>query len=123
METEWSVVLIAILCIFGHVLTIWLQMGLQIRVSSSVDQVDEGIHERIDALDENLGQIIGVIFQKIESFGSPQEVNPLASILQHLFNQNSPSDDYNRAPDGTFNGTTLEIPTNTNEKNLEGDQS
>ena len=104
METEWSLVLIAILCIFGHVITIWLQMGLQIRVSSSVDQVDEGIHERIDALDQNLGQIIGVIFERMENMGTPAGDNPLLSILNHFITQQTPNSDYNRDALGQFNG-------------------
>jgi hypothetical protein len=111
METESSLLLIAIVCIFGHVLTIWLQMGMKVQIHSSVEGVDEGIHERIDHLDENLGQIVGHLLAKVDQFGSPQEQNPLLSILQHFVNNNSPRDDYSRDADGQFNGTqTLDTP-------------
>ena len=104
MEAELGLVLLAIVCLLGHVLTIWMQMGFKIQIDSSVNDVDEGIHERIDALDQNLGQIIGVIFEKMETMGTPQGDNPLLSILNHFISQNSPNNDYNRDSLGQFNG-------------------
>lgn len=105
MEADSGLVLLAIVCILGHVLTIWIQMGFKIHIDNSVTDVDEGIHERIDALDQNLGQIIGVIFEKMETMGSPVGDNPLLSILNHFITQNSPNEDYNRDALGQFNGT------------------
>ena len=104
MEAETGLVLLAIVCLFGHVLTIWMQMGFKIQIDSSVNDVDEGIHERIDALDQNLGQIIGVIFERMENMGTPAGDNPLLSILNHFITQQTPNSDYNRDALGQFNG-------------------
>ena len=106
METVLWLALVLIVCIAGHVFSVWW-------LSTLLGRSAEDIDERIAGIDNGLG----FLAQKMldpghwqEIIGSVQpETNPIEMLLQHFMN--SPREDYTRDDDGRFYGATEVIET------------
>ena len=106
METVLWLILVLIVCILGHVSSVWW-------LSSLLGRSAEDIDNRIGEIDQGLGMLAARLLDPkhwTDLIGEIQpQMNPLEMILSHFVN--SPRDDYNRNDDGTFHGTPEIIET------------
>ena len=106
METVSWLVLVLIVCILGHVSSVWWLSSLMSRSAGEID-------DRIGEIDQGLGMLAARLLDPnhwSDLIGEIQpQMNPLEMILSHFVN--SPNDDYNRNNDGTFHGTPEIIET------------
>jgi hypothetical protein len=117
METVWLLALVLIVCIVGHVSSVWW-------LSSLLGRSAEDIDERIAGIDNGLG----FLAQKLLDPGHWEEIlgtvrpesNPIEMLLNHFMN--SPREDYTRDDDGRFYGGATEVIETTGTETEDGNQ-
>lgn len=116
METVSWLILVLIVCILGHVSSVW---WLSTLLSRSAEDIDD----RIGEIDQGLGMLAARLLDPnhwSDVLGEIQpQMNPLEMLLSHFVN--SPRDDYNRNDDGTFHGTPENIIETTGTTQENGD--
>ena len=103
METVSSLILVCIVCILGHVASVWFLSALLSRSAEDIDQ-------RIVDIDNGLGFLGAKLLDPdtwtdILAGASPQPPDLISTLVQSfLQNKDSPRDLYARNDDGTFYG-------------------